>query len=305
MATAVQPQTASTATAPLTLRAEGLVKTYKRRRVVDDVALDVPQGRIVGLLGPNGAGKTTSFYMMVGLVKPNRGKIFLGERNISRMPIHLRSRLGIGYLAQEPSVFRKLTVEENVLLILELLGLSYRERMQRTDALLEELDLARLRHNVAATLSGGERRRCEIARALAGSPKFLLLDEPFTGVDPIAIQDIQTIILELKRKGLGILITDHSARDILAVADVVYIMHKGRILQSGTAKEIAESDIAKRYYLGERFKADESLFAILEEETQREEDIQRELEHHDHPSALPAEESRPTESDPPAPPGVQ
>jgi len=283
------PQTAASpngTTAPLVLRAEGLIKTYKRRRVVDDVQIDVPQGKIVGLLGPNGAGKTTSFYMMVGLVKPDRGKIYLGTRDISRMPIHLRSRLGIGYLAQEPSVFRKLTVEENVLLILELLGMSYKERMARTDSLLEELDLARLRHNVAATLSGGERRRCEIARALAGSPKFLLLDEPFTGVDPIAIQDIQTIIVELKRKGLGILITDHSARDILAVGDIVYIMHKGRILQSGTAKEIAESDIAKRYYLGERFKADESLFAILEEETHREEEIRKELEQHDHASVL-------------------
>lgn len=270
----------------LTLRAEGLIKTYKRRRVVDQVDLTVPQGKITGLLGPNGAGKTTSFYMMVGLVKPDKGKIYLGTRDISRLPIHLRSRLGIGYLAQEPSVFRKLTVEENVLLILELLGMSYKERMRRTDDLLAQLDLARLRHNVAATLSGGERRRCEIARALAGDPKFLLLDEPFTGVDPIAIQDIQTIIVELKRQGLGILITDHSARDILAVADIVYIMHKGEILQSGTAKEIAESDIAKRYYLGERFKADESLFAILEEETQREEEVRRELEHHEHASAF-------------------
>lgn len=299
MAVATHPTDPQAPPSTLILRAEGLIKTYKRRKVVDAVDIEVPQGRIVGLLGPNGAGKTTSFYMMVGLVKPEKGKIFLGTRDISRLPIHLRSRLGIGYLAQEPSVFRKLTVEENVLLILELLGMSYKERMARTDSLLEQLDLARLRHNVAATLSGGERRRCEIARALAGDPKFLLLDEPFTGVDPIAIQDIQTIIVELKRQGLGILITDHSARDILAVADIVYIMHKGRILQAGTAKEIAESEIAKRYYLGERFKADESLFAILEEETHRAEDVQRELEHHEHEPAIDIPDlDQPRESDP-------
>jgi len=250
------------------LRAEHLVKIYKRRRVVDDVDLVVPPGKITGLLGPNGAGKTTSFYMMVGLVKPNRGRIFLGPRNISKLPIHIRSRLGIGYLAQEPSVFRKLSVQENVLLILELLGLPYKERMARTDELLDELDLARLRHNIAATLSGGERRRCEIARALAGEPKFLLLDEPFTGVDPIAIQDIQGIILGLKRRGLGILITDHSAREILSVSDMVYVMHRGRILLQGSAKEVAASEIAKRYYLGERFTADESLFRALDQEVE-------------------------------------
>lgn len=249
-------QSASEPTPGTILRAVGLEKKYKKRKVVNNVALEVPQGQIVGLLGPNGAGKTTTFYMMVGLVKPNKGKIFLGNRDISRLPIHMRSRLGIGYLAQEPSVFRKLTVEENVLLILELLGLSFKERMARTDELLHELDLTRLRHNVAATLSGGERRRCEIARALAGNPKFLLLDEPFTGVDPIAIQDIQGIIVDLKRKGFGILITDHSARDILAVSDLVYIMHRGEILEHGTAKQIAESEIARKVYLGESFRAD-------------------------------------------------
>ena len=274
------PITITNGTPGTILRAEGLVKIYKGRKVVDNVDLQVPQGQIVGLLGPNGAGKTTSFYMMVGLVKPNKGKIFLGNRDISRLPIHLRSRLGIGYLAQEPSVFRKLTVEENVLLILELLGMSHRERMARTDELLEELDLARLRHNVAATLSGGERRRCEIARALAGNPKFLLLDEPFTGVDPIAIQDIQTIIVDLKRKGFGILITDHSARDILAVSDLVYIMHKGRILQHGTAQEIAESELARRVYLGESFRADASLFASsrIGDAEQRDELIELQLD---------------------------
>lgn len=247
------------------LEAYNLVKIYKRRRVVDNVDLKVTEGKIVGLLGPNGAGKTTSFYMMVGLVRPNRGRIFLNGTEITRLPIYQRARKGLGYLAQEPSIFRKLTVEENVLLILEALGVSYRERMERMEQIIDELDLTHLRRSVGNTLSGGERRRCEIARALAGSPDFMLLDEPFTGVDPIAIQDIQRIITMLKRKGIGILITDHSVRDILAVSDWVYIMHQGKILQSGVAREIAESEIAKKYYLGERFKADDSLFNILDE----------------------------------------
>jgi len=247
------------------LEAKNLVKIYRRRRVVDDVDLRVTEGKIVGLLGPNGAGKTTSFYMMVGLVRPNNGRIFLNEKEITRLPIYQRARLGLGYLAQEPSIFRKLTVEENVLLILEALGVPYRERMERMENILEELDLTRLSRAVGNTLSGGERRRCEIARALAGNPDFLLLDEPFTGVDPIAIQDIQHIITMLKKKGIGILITDHSVRDILAVSDWVYIMHQGKILQSGTAPEISESEIAKKYYLGERFQADASLFSILDD----------------------------------------
>jgi len=248
-----------------TLEAFNLVKIYRRRKVVDNADLRVTEGKIVGLLGPNGAGKTTCFYMMVGLVRPNKGKIYLNGKDITKLPIYQRARNGLGYLAQEPSIFRKLTVEENVLLILEALGFSYRERMERTDEILEELDLSRLRRSVGNTLSGGERRRCEIARALAGSPDFMLLDEPFTGVDPIAIQDIQRIITMLKKKGIGILITDHSVRDILAVSDWVYIMHQGKILQSGTAREIAESEIAKKYYLGERFRADSSLFTILDE----------------------------------------
>ncbi len=250
----------------ITLEAFDLVKIYRRRRVVDMVDLRVTQGKIVGLLGPNGAGKTTSFYMMVGLIRPNHGRIVLDGRNITKLPIYQRARLGLGYLAQEPSIFRKLTVEENVLLILEALGTPYRERMERMEEILDELDLLRMRRAVGNTLSGGERRRCEIARALAGSPDFLLLDEPFTGVDPIAIQDIQRIITLLVKKGIGILITDHSVRDILAVSDWVYIMHQGKILQSGTARDIAESDIAKEYYLGERFEADESLFRILDEQ---------------------------------------
>ncbi|HEX9746265.1 MAG TPA: LPS export ABC transporter ATP-binding protein, partial [bacterium] len=227
--------------------------------------LRVTEGKIVGLLGPNGAGKTTSFYMMVGLIKPNKGRIYLNGKEITRHPIYQRARMGLGYLAQEPSIFRKLTVEENVLLILEALGFSYRDRMERVDQILDELDLSHLRRSSGNTLSGGERRRCEIARALAGAPDFMLLDEPFTGVDPIAIQDIQKIITMLKKKGIGILITDHSVRDILAVSDWVYIMHQGTILQSGVARQIADSDIAKKYYLGERFQADESLFSILDE----------------------------------------
>jgi lipopolysaccharide export system ATP-binding protein len=246
------------------LEAKNLVKIYKRRRVVNQVDLRVTEGKIVGLLGPNGAGKTTSFYMMVGLIRPNKGRIFLNGKEITRLPIYQRARRGLGYLAQEPSIFRKLSVEENVLLILEALGVPYRTRMERMESILGELDLLHLRRAVGNTLSGGERRRCEIARALAGDPDFMLLDEPFTGVDPIAIQDIQRIIIMLVRKGIGILITDHSVRDILAVSDWVYIMHQGRILQSGTAREIADSEIARKYYLGERFQADESLFSILD-----------------------------------------
>jgi len=249
----------------MVLHGRGLVKIYRRRRVVDNVDFEVPQGKIVGLLGPNGAGKTTSFYMVMGLIHPNAGKVYLDDKDITKLPIYKRARLGIGYLAQEPSVFRKLTVEENVLLILEALGVHYKIRHERTNQLLHELDLEPLKHSLASTLSGGERRRVEIARALAGNPRFLLLDEPFTGVDPIAIQDIQEIILDLKKKGFGILITDHSVREILSVSDTVYIMHKGKILQSGPAQEIAQSDIAKKYYLGERFRADVSLFALLEE----------------------------------------
>jgi len=246
-----------------TLEARGLVKTYRRRKVVNDIDLTVERGKIVGLLGPNGAGKTTSFYMMVGLVKPNKGRIFLNGREITKLPIYQRSRLGLGYLAQEPSIFRKLTVEENLLLILEARGVPFKERIETTETLMEELDLVRLRKSIGSTLSGGERRRVEIARSLAGKPDFILLDEPFTGVDPIAIQDIQTIILRLKKRNYGILITDHSVRDILAVSDWVYVMHEGKLLESGPAKHIAESDIAKKYYLGERFRADETLFDVL------------------------------------------
>jgi lipopolysaccharide export system ATP-binding protein len=256
------------------LEAYDLVKVYRRRRVVDSVDLKVTEGKIVGLLGPNGAGKTTSFYMMVGLIRPNRGRIYLNGKEITKVPIYQRARLGLGYLAQEPSIFRKLTVEENVLLILEALGVPYRQRMERTDEILTELDLDRMRRSVGNTLSGGERRRVEIARALAGAPDFMLLDEPFTGVDPIAIQDIQRIIKMLRKKGIGILITDHSVRDILGVSDWVYIMHQGKILQSGRSREIAESEIAKKYYLGERFQADDSLLGIMDEIEREERAVQ-------------------------------
>jgi lipopolysaccharide export system ATP-binding protein len=248
-----------------TLEARGLVKIYRGRKVVDDVDLKVERGKIVGLLGPNGAGKTTCFYMMVGLVKPNKGRIFLNGKEITKLPIYQRARQGLGYLAQEPSIFRKLTVEENLLLILEARGVSYKERMETAETLMDELDLTRLRKSVGSTLSGGERRRVEIARSLAGKPDFILLDEPFTGVDPIAIQDIQSIILRLKKRNYGILITDHSVRDILAVSDWVYVMHQGKLLESGPAKQIAQSEIAKKYYLGERFRADETLFDVLTE----------------------------------------
>jgi len=247
-----------------TLEAKGLVKIYRRRKVVDQVDLTVERGKIVGLLGPNGAGKTTSFYMMVGLIKPNAGRIFLNGKEITRLPIYQRARLGLGYLAQEPSIFRKLTVEENLLLILEARGVPYKERMETAEALMNELDLTKLRRAVGSTLSGGERRRVEIARSLAGKPAFMLLDEPFTGVDPIAIQDIQSIIMRLKKRNYGILVTDHSVRDILTVSDWVYVMHQGKLLESGPAKQIAQSDIAKKYYLGERFRADETLFDVLE-----------------------------------------
>jgi lipopolysaccharide export system ATP-binding protein len=247
-----------------TLEARGLVKIYRRRKVVDQVDLTVERGKIVGLLGPNGAGKTTSFYMMVGLIKPNAGRIFLNGKEITRLPIYQRARLGLGYLAQEPSIFRKLTVEENLLLILEARNVPYNERMETAENLMDELDLTKLRRSVGSTLSGGERRRVEIARSLAGKPAFMLLDEPFTGVDPIAIQDIQSIIMRLKKRNYGILVTDHSVRDILTVSDWVYVMHQGKLLESGPAKQIAQSEIAKKYYLGERFRADETLFDVLE-----------------------------------------
>jgi len=236
------------------LRAEGLVKRYGRRAVVDGVTLTLRPGEVVGLLGPNGAGKTTSFYMIVGLVRPNAGEVYLGDRRITYLPVHLRARAGIHYLEQEPSVFRKLTVAENLDLILEQQGLRKAEREHRVEALLEEFHLTHLRHQPAYTLSGGERRRVEIARALAIRPRFLLLDEPFTGVDPKSIEDIQDMIAYLRGQGIGILISDHNVRETLIITDRALILYEGRVLLEGTSEELLHSEEARRFYLGERFR---------------------------------------------------
>jgi lipopolysaccharide export system ATP-binding protein len=235
------------------LIAQGLEKWFKHRKVVDQVALDIQRGEVVGLLGPNGAGKTTSFHMMVGLTAPDGGRIFLEGEEITKLPMYQRCRLGLGYLPQESSVFRKLTVEENLLAILETLDMSATERQARARELLAELDLVSLAPYPAYTLSGGERRRLEITRALVTSPRYLLLDEPFTGIDPIAIGDIQEIVARLKERGIGILITDHNVRETLAITDRAYILYDGRILVSGTATEIAANPRAREIYLGERF----------------------------------------------------
>jgi lipopolysaccharide export system ATP-binding protein len=235
------------------LVARGLLKHFRHRRVVDDVSLDIQRGEVVGLLGPNGAGKTTSFSLMVGLLRPDGGRIFLEGEEITDLPMYRRCRMGIGYLPQESSVFRKLTVEENLLAILETLDLSGAERAQRLSQLLDELDLAPLARHKAFTLSGGERRRLEITRALITSPRYLLLDEPFTGIDPIAIGDIQEIVARLRERGIGILITDHNVRETLAITDRAYILHEGKVLVSGTARELAEDPTAREIYLGLKF----------------------------------------------------
>lgn len=235
------------------LETNALAKTYAGRKVVDGVQICVQRGEIVGLLGPNGAGKTTTFYMIVGLVKPDDGEIIFDEQNISRMPMYRRARCGIGYLCQEPSVFRKLTVEENIKAILETLNLSSTERKKRLVELLDELKISHLAKNKAYTLSGGERRRLEITRALVTNPMFILLDEPFSGIDPIAVFETQQIINELKAKGLGILLTDHSVRETLGITDRAYIMAEGKILISGTADELVNNPQARQIYLGEKF----------------------------------------------------
>jgi lipopolysaccharide export system ATP-binding protein len=235
------------------LVAQGLVKWFKQRKVVDNVSLDIQRGEVVGLLGPNGAGKTTSFYMMVGLLPAEGGRIFLEGEEITGLPMYQRCRMGVGYLPQESSVFRKLTVEENILAILETREGDGAERRQQARELLAELDLTPLAPYPAYTLSGGERRRLEITRALVTSPQYLLLDEPFTGIDPIAIGDIQEIIGRLRDRGIGILITDHNVRETLAITDRAYILYDGKILVSGTASEIANNPVAREIYLGERF----------------------------------------------------
>ena len=236
------------------LGAVGLRKSYRKRTVVNDVSLEIRQTEIVGLLGPNGAGKTTVFYMIVGLEKPDSGKIFLNSKDISRLPMYLRARNGISYLPQEASVFRKLTVEENILLVLQTLPLTRREREHRLDALLNELDIAYVRHTKAYQLSGGERRRTEIARCLVIEPRFILLDEPFAGIDPIAVIDIQRILQKLRDRDIGVLITDHNVRETLAITDRAYIINDGRIFRAGTPGELTSDEEVKRVYLGENFR---------------------------------------------------
>ena len=243
------------------LRAEHLLKIYKGRSVVNDISVQVSQGEIVGLLGPNGAGKTTSFYMIVGLIQPNSGKIFLEDQDITGLPMCKRAKLGIGYLAQEASVFRKLSVEENILAVLEMTTLSKVQQKEKMESLLEEFSLTHVRKNLGMVLSGGERRRTEIARALAVDPKFVLLDEPFAGVDPIAVEEIQTIVAKLKTKNIGILITDHNVNETLSITDRAYLMFEGRLLKAGTAEELAADEQVRRVYLGTQFELKRKTFS--------------------------------------------
>ncbi|HEX8175395.1 MAG TPA: LPS export ABC transporter ATP-binding protein [Pyrinomonadaceae bacterium] len=245
---------ASLAPSEAALAAFHLQKTYGKRRVVDDVSLHVEPGEVVGLLGANGAGKTTTFYMITGLEQPDRGVIRLGERNVTKLPMYLRARLGLGYLPQEPSVFRKMTAAENILAVLETMGLRRRERYKRLEELLEEFGVSHVRNTRGDALSGGERRRTEIARALATEPQFILLDEPFAGIDPKAVDDIQNVILYLKNRGIGILITDHNVRETLGVTDRAYIMAEGRIFRTGAPRELTEDTEVRRLYLGEKFR---------------------------------------------------
>jgi lipopolysaccharide export system ATP-binding protein len=233
--------------------AKNLVKTYKSRTVVNDVTLHVNQGEIVGLLGPNGAGKTTTFYMMVGMIRPNAGEIYLENEIITGLPMYKRARKGIGYLPQEASVFRKMSVENNILAVLEMTNLSKKQQKERCEMLLEEFGLTRVRKNRGDLLSGGERRRTEIARALAVDPKFILLDEPFAGVDPIAVEDIQQIVYSLKNKNIGILITDHNVHETLSITDRAYLLFEGKILKQGTAEELAADEQVRKVYLGQNF----------------------------------------------------
>ena len=238
----------------MVLKAEHLMKKYKTRTVVNDVSVYVQQGEIVGLLGPNGAGKTTSFYMIVGLIKPNEGKIFLDNEEITPLPMYQRAKRGIGYLAQEASVFRKLTVEENILAVMELRDYTKQQRKEKVEEMLEEFSLQKVRKNLGMSLSGGERRRTEIARALAVDPGFVLLDEPFAGVDPIAVEEIQSIVAKLKRKNIGILITDHNVDETLSITDRAYLMVDGKLFKSGTAEELASDPLVRKVYLGQNFE---------------------------------------------------
>ncbi|MCF8336137.1 MAG: LPS export ABC transporter ATP-binding protein [Bacteroidales bacterium] len=237
-----------------TLYTKDLIKKYKARTVVKQVSVQVTQGEIVGLLGPNGAGKTTTFYMIVGLIRPNSGKIFLDNRDITREPVYKRANMGIGYLAQEASVFRKLTVEDNLRAVLEMSNIPKSEQKRRVESLLDEFGLKRVRKNLGIQLSGGERRRTEIARALAINPKFMLLDEPFAGVDPIAVEDIQEIVTRLKEKNIGILITDHNVHETLSITNRAYLLFEGSIMKSGTSQELSEDEQVRKVYLGKNFE---------------------------------------------------
>ena len=236
------------------IETKNLVKIYGQRKVVDNVSLQVEQGTIVGLLGPNGAGKTTTFYMVVGIAKPDAGTVTLDGQDISQLPMYQRAQLGIGYLPQEASIFRKMTVEENLMSILETTALSHEEQMQKMEALIEEFDIGHIRNSIGTALSGGERRRVEIARSLATDPAFILLDEPFAGIDPIAVADIQSMIAHLAKRGIGILITDHNVRETLSIVDKAYILASGKVLLHGDSESIANDPVAKKYYLGENFR---------------------------------------------------
>jgi len=236
------------------LRAENLIKQYKKRKVVNDMSLDVEQGEIVGLLGPNGAGKTTTFYMVVGLVKPDSGRVFLDDEEITGNAMYQRAQKGVGYLPQEASVFRDLTVEDNISAVLEMTNKSKEEQREKTESLIAEFGLQKVRKNLGKVLSGGERRRCEIARALATDPKFVLLDEPFAGVDPIAVEDIQEIVQKLVTKNIGVLITDHDVQATLNLVDRAYLLFEGRLLKKGTPKELAEDEMVRKVYLGKNFE---------------------------------------------------
>ncbi len=238
------------------LRGEDLVKIYKKRKVVNKVSIGVRQGEVVGLLGPNGAGKTTTFYMIVGMIKPNGGKVFINEQEITKLPMYKRAQMGIGYLPQEASIFRGLTVEQNLEAVLELLPITKKERKERVNSLLEELSITHIRKSLGVQLSGGERRRTEIARALAVRPKFILLDEPFAGIDPIAVEDIMKIVANLKNKNIGILITDHNVHETLSIVDRAYILINGQIFKEGSAEELAKDEEVRKLYLGEKFKLD-------------------------------------------------